>query len=85
MITSPFAGGVERRANLEQAVIADAALSSEANKPAADHPDHAFYTGKVFGAKYFALNVLPGVASKAQMIAREDRSAVDVPIEAFVS
>jgi alkylation response protein AidB-like acyl-CoA dehydrogenase len=64
---------------LEQAVIADAALA----KLAPDHPDHAFYTGKVFGAKYFALNVLPGVAAKAQLIAREDRSAVDMPVEAF--
>jgi alkylation response protein AidB-like acyl-CoA dehydrogenase len=65
---------------LEQAVIAEAALA----KVPADHPDHAFYTGKVFGAKYFALNVLPGVAAKAQLIAREDRSAVDMPVEAFV-
>ncbi len=66
---------------LEQAVIAEAALA----KVAADHPDHAFYTGKVFAAKYFALNILPGVAAKAELIAREDRSAVDMPIEAFVS
>jgi hypothetical protein len=66
---------------LEQAVIADQALA----KTAADHPDHAFYTGKVYAAKYFALNILPGVAAKAQLIAREDRSAVDMPIEAFVS
>jgi alkylation response protein AidB-like acyl-CoA dehydrogenase len=65
---------------LEQAVIADAALG----KLAPDHPDHAFYTGKVFGAKYFAQNILPGVAAKAQLIGREDRSAVDVPLDAFV-
>jgi hypothetical protein len=64
---------------LEQAVIADAALA----KIGADHPDHAFYTGKLFAARYFALNVLPGVAAKAQLIAREDRSAIDVPVEAF--
>jgi hypothetical protein len=64
---------------LEQGVIAEKALASLA----ADHPDHAFYTGKVYGAKYYALNVLPGVAAKAQMIAREDRSVVDVPIEAL--
>jgi hypothetical protein len=64
---------------LEQAVIADAALA----KLPADHPDRAFYTGKVFGAQYFASNVLPGVAAKAQLIAREDRSAVDIPVEAF--
>ena len=65
---------------LQQAVIADAALA----KVPTDHPDHAFYTGKVFSAKYFALNVLPGVAAKAQLIAREDRSVVDMPVDAFV-
>ncbi|MBV8761820.1 MAG: acyl-CoA dehydrogenase, partial [Deltaproteobacteria bacterium] len=64
---------------LEQAVVADAALE----KLAADHPDRAFYTGKIFGAQYFAVNVLPGVAAKAQLIAREDRSAIDIPVEAF--
>jgi hypothetical protein len=64
---------------LEQGVIAEKALASVA----ADHPDRAFYTGKVYGATYYALNVLPGVAAKAQMIAREDRSVVDVPIEAL--
>jgi alkylation response protein AidB-like acyl-CoA dehydrogenase len=64
---------------LEQAVLAEDALT----KLAADHPDHAFYTGKVYAARYFALNVLPGVAAKAQLIAREDRSAIDMPIEAF--
>jgi hypothetical protein len=29
------------------------------------------------------MNVLPGVVAKAQLIAREDRSAVDVPVDAF--
>ncbi len=64
---------------LEQAVIAEAAVATVA----ADHPDHGFYTGKRFAAQYFAANVLPGVAAKAQLIAREDRSAIDVPIDAF--
>jgi alkylation response protein AidB-like acyl-CoA dehydrogenase len=64
---------------LEQAVIAEAAIA----KLPADHPDRAFYTGKKFSAQYFALNVLPTVAAKAQMIAREDRSAIDIPVEAF--
>jgi hypothetical protein len=27
--------------------------------------------------------VLPGVAAKAQLIAREDRSAIDIPVDAF--
>jgi hypothetical protein len=64
---------------LEQAVIADAAAA----KLAADHPDRAFYAGKHFAAQYFAANVLPGVAAKAQLIAREDRSVLDIPVAAF--
>jgi len=64
---------------LEQAVIAEAA----ADKLPADHPDRAFYAGKKFAAQYFAANVLPGVPAKAQLIAREDRSAIDIPIAAF--
>ena len=64
---------------LEQAVIADAATA----KLAADHPDKAFYDGKRYAAQYFAMNVLPGVAAKAQLIAREDRSVLDIPVAAF--
>jgi hypothetical protein len=64
---------------LEQAVIAEAAVE----KLPADHPDRAFYAGKKFGAQYFALNVLPGVTAKAELIAREDRSAIDIPVASF--
>ena len=28
-------------------------------------------------------NVLPGVAAKAQLIAREDRTAIEIPVDAF--
>ncbi|HET7499911.1 MAG TPA: acyl-CoA dehydrogenase, partial [Kofleriaceae bacterium] len=64
---------------LEAAVIADAAAA----KLPADHADRAFYDGKRFAAQYFAANVLPTVVTKAQMIAREDRSALDIPAAAF--
>jgi alkylation response protein AidB-like acyl-CoA dehydrogenase len=64
---------------LDAAVIAEAAA---AGLPA-DHPDRAFYDGKKFAALYFAHNVLPGVAAKAQLIAREDRTALDMPVAAF--
>jgi len=64
---------------LEQAVIAEAAAA----KLPADHPDKAFYDGKRYAALYFAYNVLPGVAAKAQLIAREDRTALDIPVAAF--
>jgi alkylation response protein AidB-like acyl-CoA dehydrogenase len=64
---------------LEQAVIAEAAAA----KLPADHPDRAFYAGKKYAAQYFANNVLPGVVAKAQLIAREDRSSLDIPVAAF--
>jgi alkylation response protein AidB-like acyl-CoA dehydrogenase len=64
---------------LEQAAIADAA----ADKLPADHPDRAFYAGKKYAAQYYAANVLPGVVAKAQLIAKEDRSALDVPVAAL--
>ncbi|HEX3477648.1 MAG TPA: acyl-CoA dehydrogenase [Kofleriaceae bacterium] len=64
---------------LDAAVIAEAAA---AGLPA-DHPDRVFYDGKKFAALYFAHNVLPGVAAKAQLIAREDRTALDVPVAAL--
>jgi hypothetical protein len=66
---------------LEQAVIAETASAGLA----ADHPDKAFYDGKKYGALYFALNVLPGVAFKAQLISKEDRSTLDIPLAAFTS
>jgi hypothetical protein len=66
---------------LDQAVIAEAA----AGKLAADHPDRAFYAGKRYAAQYYALNILPGVAAKAQLIAREDRSVIEIPIAGFVA
>jgi hypothetical protein len=64
---------------LEQAVIAEAAAA----KLRADHPDRAFYDGKRYSAQYFAFNVLPSVSAKAQMILREDRSMLEIPVAAF--
>ena len=64
---------------LDAAVIAEAAAA----KLPADHPDQAFYLGKKLAAQYFAYNVLPGVALKAQLIARDDRTALDITEAAF--
>jgi alkylation response protein AidB-like acyl-CoA dehydrogenase len=64
---------------LEQAVIAERAAPGVAE----DHPDRAFYAGKRYAAQYFAANVLPSVVSKAQMISREDRSVLDIPVGGF--
>jgi hypothetical protein len=66
---------------LEGAVVAEASL---AGVPAGK-PDHEFYTGKLHTALYYALNVLPGVAFKAELLLREDVSPIQIPDEAFAS
>jgi alkylation response protein AidB-like acyl-CoA dehydrogenase len=68
-------------------LLLDAAATAHGKLAAlpADHPDRDFYTGKLFAAQYFARNVLPGVQAKAALIAKDDRSAIDVPIAAFTS
>lgn len=66
---------------LEAGVIAHAKLAEVKR----DHPDHAFYLGKCHAAVYYALNVLPGARHKAEIIALSDRSALDIPEEAFAT
>jgi alkylation response protein AidB-like acyl-CoA dehydrogenase len=66
---------------LEGAVIAHDALA----KLSEGQPDYAFYLGKCHAATYYARNVLPGVANKVDILAREDRSALDIPEEAFAT
>lgn len=66
---------------LEGAVVAEAAKA----KTDAAHPDHAFYSGKTAAALYFARNVLPGVEHKAQLLAEEDKSPLEIPESAFAT
>jgi hypothetical protein len=66
---------------LEGAVIAHDRLSGVGET----HPDRAFYLGKCHSAVYFALNVLPGVRHKAEVVALGDKSAVEIPDEAFAT
>ncbi len=66
---------------LQQAVIAETAAA----KLSDDHPDKSFYAGKLYAARFFAANVLPGVVAKAQLIAREDRTPIDIPTAAFAA
>jgi len=66
---------------LEGAVVAEGAKA----KVAAGHPDEAFYAGKTAAALYFARNVLPGVEHKAQLLAEEDKSPLDIPDAAFAT
>ncbi len=64
---------------IEQAAIAAKKLKDVAP----DSVDHAFYTGKIQSAKYFAYNVLPGVEMKAKVIDNRDRSCIEIPDNAF--
>ena len=66
---------------LQAAVIAD----KKKEGVALGHPDHAFYTGKQHAAVYYANNVLPGVAEKAGILAGEDRTSLDIPVESFAT
>ncbi len=66
---------------LDQAVVALEASS----RLSGDHPDRSFYEGKQWAALHFARNVLATVPSRAQLIAGEDRSALDIPSDAFAS
>ena len=66
---------------LEGAVVAEQAKKGVD----AGHPDAAFYEGKTHAALYFARNVLPGVAHKAQLLAAEDKSPLDIPDAAFAT
>jgi alkylation response protein AidB-like acyl-CoA dehydrogenase len=45
--------------------------------------DWNFYEGKKQAAIYFAQNVLPDVIAKAKMLQSGDKSAVEIPVEAF--
>ena len=64
---------------IEQAAIAGEKLEGLAE----DHPDHAFYTGKIHSARFFVNNILPGVQMKATVIENQDRSCVEIPENAF--
>ncbi|MFI5305902.1 MAG: acyl-CoA dehydrogenase [Polyangiales bacterium] len=66
---------------LEGAVIAHERLATVSD----GHPDHAFYLGRCHSAVYFALNILPGAAHKAELIEAADRSPLDIPDDAFAS
>ncbi|HMY17846.1 MAG TPA: acyl-CoA dehydrogenase [Polyangium sp.] len=68
---------------LHGAVIAgekEAALPAEGSGP-----DRAFYKGKHHAAVYFAKHILPEVKSHADVLGREDRSALDIPNDAFAT
>ncbi|MGB6022738.1 MAG: acyl-CoA dehydrogenase, partial [Ornithinimicrobium sp.] len=63
---------------LRQAEVAQAALTGDPS-PA----DHDFYTGKVAAARFFASEVLPRLASDAQVVTSGSSGLMNVPESAF--
>jgi len=63
---------------LRQAEVALGALGNEVSAS-----EHAFYTGKVAAARFFAREVLPRLGSDAAIVTATDTSLMDVPEAAF--
>lgn len=63
------------------------AIDAEQKLPAGPEgdKDRAFYRGKRAAAAYFARTVLPNVRHGAEVLGREDTSAIDIPDAAFAS
>jgi alkylation response protein AidB-like acyl-CoA dehydrogenase len=62
---------------LRQADVALAALAGDVTR------DHAFYTGKVAAARFFARTVLPTLRAQREIAESVDNALMDVPEEAF--
>jgi alkylation response protein AidB-like acyl-CoA dehydrogenase len=65
---------------LDAAIIAKTKLSE-----LKDPDDEAFYKGKIASATFYIRNILPGVKSKAEIIAAEDDSAAIAEPDIFLS
>ncbi len=65
-------------------LIDQAAVAAEAMKNVApDSSDYAFYNGKIYSARFFVNNILPGVEMKAKIIEGMDRSCIEIPENSF--
>lgn len=63
---------------LDAAIVAHQALEN-----LSDEKDEAFYKGKIASAEFYVRNILPGVKSKADIIASEDTSFTDIDLGIF--
>ena len=67
-------------------LLEGAAVAAEAQaKLSKDQKDWAFYEGKKQAAIFYAHNVLPDVVGKAKMLGNGDKSALEIPDEAFAT
>jgi hypothetical protein len=61
----------------------DALRSSTSGEDASG--EKAFYEGKMLVGAYFARNILPNAKHTAEIIGREDTSAIDMPTGGFAT
>ena len=67
-------------------LLEGAAVAADAQaKLSKDQKDWAFYEGKKQAAIFYAHNVLPEVVAKAKMLGNGDKSALEIPDEAFAT
>jgi hypothetical protein len=67
-------------------LLEGAAIALAKKKDVPDgHKDAAFYDGKVAAALYYARHVLPSVEHAAKRMAEEDRTPLDISVEAFAT
>jgi hypothetical protein len=69
---------------LEGALVATEKLAALANDESTAK-ERLFYEGKKHAAAYYARHMLPDVRHWAEVLGREDRSAIDVPVEALAT
>jgi hypothetical protein len=69
---------------LDAARVAEQCRAIEADADSEPPPDDMdFYAGKVMAAKFFVHRVLPLTVARLQMLASDDRSALDIPDRGF--
>ncbi|UJR79652.1 acyl-CoA dehydrogenase [Sandaracinus amylolyticus] len=67
-------------------LLEGAAIAADAqSKLTKDQKDWFFYEGKKQAAIFYAQNVLPEVVAKAKMLGNGDKSALEIPDEAFAT
>lgn len=67
-------------AGVAQKNLTELSATMEANST-----DSAFYTGKIFAARFFIKHVLPEVEGVVKAIKSEDLSIIEIPEESFAS
>jgi hypothetical protein len=64
---------------LDQALLAQ----KKVDELGPDHFDYAFYAGKIASARFYIGNIVPEIETVSQIFKNGDKSALEIPEEAF--